>query len=92
MTVDEAVKRCLNDHTEDSIHERISEAMYDYVDDSDIEEHGDIYEAYSELGRGEAESAILRDVLAPFEKGGCELDWYCEVWDALCEEWNISTN
>lgn len=91
MTKEEIIDRCLNDYTEDEILERIAENIHNYIDDDDMEDYEDFYEAYSELGRGEAESDVLRLVLKPFE-GNIDTDLYCEVWDALCEEWTISTN
>lgn len=74
--------------------ENIDEAKYDFVDEEDIEEHGDLYEAYNEVGRGEAESAILQDILLPYKGQEClkDLDTYCEIWDDLCGTWDISTN
>ena len=86
-----AVHTIVEEYDETVIHEMISEQIYEYIDEDDIEEHGSAEDAYSELGRGEAESDILQQII---DGCGVELDIieFCEVHDTLCEIWMISTN
>lgn len=92
MTKEELIQRFLNDYTEDEILERVQEAKWNYIDQEDLEEYDDdLDEAYMELGRGEAESQVLQEVMSPLD-GNCEIDLYCEIHDALCDAWNLSTN
>lgn len=86
-----AVHTIVQEYDELVIYEMITEQKHDYIDLDDIEEHGSVDDAYDEVGRGEAESDILNQVI---DGCGIELstDEYCEVNDTLCEIWMISTS
>lgn len=90
MTNEEIINQLIREHQNEDIYNQIEENMYNYIDQSDIDDFdGDMYAAYSELGRGEAESQLIQELLSPFD---LSVDDYCEVSDALCEEWSISTD
>lgn len=89
MTNEEITKEILDNNPEDSIHDEISESIHDFIDEDDIEEHGSAEEAYLELGRGEAESQVLQRLINPYD---LSVDDYCEVHDALCDEWCLTTD
>ena len=67
----------------------VAERMHDWVDDDDVEEYGSVEEAYEEIGRGSAESAVLHNLIVGYN---LNTDDYCIVFDALKEEWSLNTN
>lgn len=77
------------------IAEKIDEYMHEYVDDDWADDFEDIYEAYSETGRGSAESQALNEVITwgVTALGLPELstDDHCDLFDKLAEHWNICT-
>jgi hypothetical protein len=86
----------IKNNTEAEVMEMIDEAIPDYLDDDWETEFDDISEAYSETGRGEAESQVLRSLI---EAGTKEFlvpaltnDQYCDLFDKLAEHWNITTD
>lgn len=86
------VTKITEKYSEIVIFEMISEQMCEYINEDDLDDYdGDLYEAYSELGRGEAESDILRRVIYEVDND-MHADLYCMVSDTLCEIWGISTD
>jgi hypothetical protein len=91
MTVREVVTDITKTWDEADVRGLLDEEMMEWVDEDDVEEHGSVYDAYCEVGRGEAERVVLEGLI----KGtGVELttDQYCEVMDTLCEIWGIYLN
>ena len=86
-----AVHSIVDQNDEDVVREMIDEEMMEWVEEDEIEEHGSLYDAYSEVGRGEAENVVLSGLIK-----GCGIklntDEYCEVMDTLCEIWGIYLN
>ncbi len=91
MTVRDIVTKITEKYSETAIFNMITEQMYEYVDEEEIEEYGGLYDAYEELGRGEAESTILRQIINEVSHD-LTIDEYCEISDTLCDIWGISTN
>lgn len=91
MTTRDIVTKITEKYPEDTILLMITEQMHEYIDEDETEEYGGLYDAYSELGRGEAESDIIREVIGEIDPD-LAVDQYCEVSDTLCEIWGISTN
>jgi len=88
MTKDDIIKEILRNHTEEDVLIDIGEAKYNFIDTDDMREYDDIDEAYIDLGRGEAESEVLMGILSGYI---IDTDTYLDIWDTLCEEWDIST-
>ena len=86
-----AVKAIDSMFDESDVHGLIDEEMIEWVDEEDIEEHGSLYDAYSEVGRGEAERNVL-DTIIKGNPVPLNTDEYCEVMDTLCEIWGININ
>lgn len=89
--VDDVMITILQNHYEDDIHDAVGELIHDYVDSDWEDEYDSIEECYIETGRGEAESQVLQDIIKETQSD-IPLDEYCEVFDRLAEEWNLTTN
>lgn len=61
--IDKILEKIKAEYSEDRVAEMIQEAKYDFIDAEDIEEYGDIDEAYLELGRGEAEAQVVNEII-----------------------------
>jgi hypothetical protein len=81
----------------EGIHELVDEAMLDFIDSDWEDDFDDIYEAYEETGRGQAELVAIAEAI---RKGRADLDLtddmsvdeYSYLYDALAAEWNLTTN
>lgn len=60
-------KLIIEDNTEGSILQAVSDTMPEYVDSDWEDEFDDIEEAYEEQGRGEAESSVLWSLVDRYE-------------------------
>jgi hypothetical protein len=91
MTVREVVETITKNNDEADVRGLIDEEMMEWVDDGWEDEFDDLYEAYTEQGRGEAERVVLEQLI---KDTGVELntDQHCEVMDTLCEIWGIYLN
>ncbi|MCK5603192.1 hypothetical protein KAR91_15020 [Candidatus Pacearchaeota archaeon] len=84
----------LKANTEDDIRRQIDAAIPDFLDTGWAGLYEDESEAYSELGGGEAESQVLKEVItSAAQLGGIELDTdqYCWLVEELESHWGIST-
>ena len=50
-------------YTSQEIYDKIDEAKYSYVNDNWEEEFEDIFDAYNETGRNEAEDEIINEII-----------------------------
>ena len=87
-------KNILANNTEDDVKRRIDAAIPDFVGPGWEDEFDDIFEAYAEQGRGEAESQVLKEIIesASQSQGLTDLttDQYCEVFNKLTNEWGLT--
>ena len=70
---------------------KLDEEILNWVDDDWEDEHDNEYDWYSSYGRGEAEGAILEEMIATYNNQhnkGKELDFdtHCRVYERLQEE------
>ena len=72
-----------SNNTEESVHNDVDEAKYDFIDVGWEDEFEDIYEAYEETGRDEAESQTLDNLIR--NHGGSDLstDDHCKILEEL---------
>jgi len=75
-------------NTEISLCAKFDEYIPEYVDEGWEDEHDDVYEAYSECGRGEAEEQVIQeiydDMLVRFELEPTD-ELYNSVRKLVCE-------
>jgi hypothetical protein len=92
----ELFKHITDTFDEAEISEKIDECMPNYIDEDWATEFDDIYEAYDEQGRGEAESQVLGELIREAAQACCRTvpigDEYCDLFDKLAEHWNITTD
>lgn len=92
MTIKQITAAISSKYPEDQIHSLVDELIPEYLDDNWKDEFDDIFEAYSETGRGEAESDILNSVIREhLAETNIELstDDFCKLFDNLKELWEI---
>lgn len=89
MNIGRVTSTILQLHPENQIYDCISEAMHDYVSDDWEDEFDDIHEAYSEQGRGEAESLVLGEIIRK-EYPGISSDDYVDLMQELADRLEIS--
>lgn len=92
----EILDRIFGENTPEAVLEQIEETIYDYVSEDEIEEYdGDVHEAYSAYGRGEAESQVLNDLVRDalrdfgYNPHNADVDDFCEIYEELQKEWDI---
>ena len=86
--IDKVTKELLDENQKDSIQEAVSEMIPEFLDDDWADDFDNEYDAYQELGRGEAEGQILNDLIRDKEKVyTIPLDEFCEIYDNLKDEW-----
>lgn len=91
--IDQIFEDIKEQYSKNEIHEQIQEMKHEYVDDDWEEEFGDFEEAYSEVGRCAAESAIVNSLVraagAKFCMDEDDVDTHCAVFDMVIEEFDI---
>ncbi len=84
----------IEENNETNIHEQIQDLKTEFIDDGWEDEYEDLDEAYDETGRGGAESQVvntlIRTACKTLNVKEPDTDPYCEIYDALCEEFNVS--
>lgn len=92
MTIKQITAAISSKYPKDQIYSLIDELIPEYLDDNWKDEFNNIFEAYLETGRGEAESDILHSVIREhLAETNSELstDDFCKLFDSLKELWQI---
>ena len=82
----------LKQNNEDNVRERIDEAIPEYLSDGWEDEFADIHEAYTETGRGEAESLVLTEIIEAYCEDNATpitADQHCDIFDDLKNTWGL---
>ena len=91
--IDQIFEDIKEQYSKDEIHAQIQEMKYDYVDEDWENEFGDFEEAYIEVGRCAAESAVVNSLVraagAEWGMDEDDLDTHCAVFDMVIEEFDI---
>ena len=63
MSIRPEIQQKIDALAELDVCQRVDEQINEYVDEDEIEEYGSGYDAYMEVGRGEAEADVLNELL-----------------------------
>lgn len=82
-------------YSEEDIVSKIDETIPEYLDPDWEDDFGDIYEAYVETGRGEAESQVINEIIEEFglsteNRSISDTDLYLEIYDYIKEKYDIN--
>jgi len=91
MNVEKLLMEITTANTQDGIDERVQEMKPEYVDGGWEKEFDSLDEAYDETGRGEAESAILDEIINETRVEAINDDDYIKLYDKLKTHYNFST-
>lgn len=82
------IEQVLVKYPEDLVISLYDEEVLSWVDEDWDEEFDNEHDWYTDFGRGEAEAEIIKNIIADVF-GIVDADTYCEISDALCEEFLI---
>lgn len=88
--IEEVFKLIISTTNEDTVQADVDDLKGDYVDDWE-DEFDDVYEAYAEQGRGEAEHEVLNGLIREHAPD-FSLDDHSVLFDALAEHYCLNTN
>lgn len=91
MDVQKAFKTIIDNTDENDVIDQVDENKEDYVNADWADEFDNVHDAYEEQGRGQAECDAISGAIGRFYKDFLNNDEYCELYDMVAEEWNLTT-
>lgn len=87
MTIFETIVACF---AENDMRLKIEETVPEFLDSGWEDDFEDEYEAYAETGRGEAETQVLEELIAEYQKGSLSSADYCDLFNKLKEHYGLT--
>ena len=91
-TKEEIYEKIIKNDNNIDVFGKVDEAIPDFLNSDWEDEFEDIYEAYEEQGRGEAESQVLREVMAIYGASDLDIDEYVDLLEEVAEYYGLSLN
>ncbi len=89
--MDSYFQNIINSNTESDVYDKVNECIPNFLDDDWEDEFDDEFDAYSEQGRGEAESQVIHELIKSIDEV-LTSDEECELFDKIKEHYNLNTN
>lgn len=88
--VDKYFEKIKDKYSEEDISKLINEKIDDYIPENWQKNYNDKYEAYSELGRGEAEDEVIKEIINKVVGDDIDIDDFEDLSNKIRKEYNIS--
>ena len=89
VNVEELFDKIVENVRAEDVYARVDDAKEDYVWDWE-DEFDDIEDAYSEKGRGEAESFAVNEIVLEYAPVGMSTGDHLKLYEMLLEHWALS--